>query len=444
MASGRAFVACRRVSSLFRKTSLYNSFSVKCNPSLLQILSVSPSYQLQCGISTTDQQQTNEEDDLYSKIMVEVKGHERKVLDSYYWYLKQTAFHLDLGPHDTYVQRKPTFDKLTLNKSVHIFKKHRVQYEARTHVRTFIYYNLTGSTARTFLEYIQRNLPEGVAMKITKFKMERLPEHLQKDAVIKLEEMAEAVNLPIEKSTHKEKVPISHVLNPKIHRGGIPNHLLSTILMKKQDLPDVAQEHAKVTVAKKEHLEVEPAREKHTKVQASELENREIIQSVPEHKEVISSEPEHKEVISSEPEHKEVISSEPEHKEMISSEPEHKEVISSEPEHKEMVKSEPDRKEMVSSKSEPENVQSVKKGQTELREVQESTGMSDSSVKKAEAEKEPSSSDSESSDDSDSSDSDSDDNDSDDKKGDESDEGLSDNQGSLSEESKDEKDPNKK
>ena len=28
--------------------------------------------------------------------------------------------------------------------------------------------HLTGSTADTFLEYIQRNLPEGVAMKVTK------------------------------------------------------------------------------------------------------------------------------------------------------------------------------------------------------------------------------------------------------------------------------------
>lgn len=32
----------------------------------------------------------------------------------------------------------------------------------------FQYYYLTGSTATTFLEYIQRNLPEGVAMKVTK------------------------------------------------------------------------------------------------------------------------------------------------------------------------------------------------------------------------------------------------------------------------------------
>lgn len=30
--------------------------------------------------------------------------------------------------------------------------------------------HLTGSTADTYLEYIQRNLPEGVAMKVTKVK----------------------------------------------------------------------------------------------------------------------------------------------------------------------------------------------------------------------------------------------------------------------------------
>lgn len=30
------------------------------------------------------------------------------------------------------------------------------------------FHNLTGSTADTFLEYIERNLPEGIALKITK------------------------------------------------------------------------------------------------------------------------------------------------------------------------------------------------------------------------------------------------------------------------------------
>lgn len=30
------------------------------------------------------------------------------------------------------------------------------------------FYGMTGSTADTYLEYIERNLPEGVALKVTK------------------------------------------------------------------------------------------------------------------------------------------------------------------------------------------------------------------------------------------------------------------------------------
>ena len=57
---------------------------------------------------------------------------------------------------------------MTLLKSKHVHKKHRVQYEIRTYYRFMHFLRLTGSTADTFLEYIQRNLPEGVAMKVTK------------------------------------------------------------------------------------------------------------------------------------------------------------------------------------------------------------------------------------------------------------------------------------
>ena len=56
----------------------------------------------------------------------------------------------------------------TLLKSVHVYSKHRVQYEIRTFYSHINLKNLTGSTALTYLEYIQRNLPEGVAMKVTK------------------------------------------------------------------------------------------------------------------------------------------------------------------------------------------------------------------------------------------------------------------------------------
>lgn len=57
---------------------------------------------------------------------------------------------------------------MTLLKSKHVHKKHRVQYEIRTYFRFLDFLKLTGSTADTFLEYAQRNLPEGVAMKVTK------------------------------------------------------------------------------------------------------------------------------------------------------------------------------------------------------------------------------------------------------------------------------------
>jgi small subunit ribosomal protein S10 len=63
-------------------------------------------------------------------------------------------------------------------KSVHIYKKHRVQYETRTYFSFIQYKYLTGSTADTLLEYVERNLPEGVALKATKVELQALPEHL--------------------------------------------------------------------------------------------------------------------------------------------------------------------------------------------------------------------------------------------------------------------------
>ena len=38
---------------------------------------------------------------------------------------------------------------------------------------------ITESTKDTYLEYIQRNLPEGVAMKVTTREMRRLPEEIR-------------------------------------------------------------------------------------------------------------------------------------------------------------------------------------------------------------------------------------------------------------------------
>ena len=56
--------------------------------------------------------------------------------------------------------------KFTVLKSAHIFKKQRVQYEIRTHSRLVQIKHITGTTADVYLEYIQRNLPEGISMSV--------------------------------------------------------------------------------------------------------------------------------------------------------------------------------------------------------------------------------------------------------------------------------------
>lgn len=75
--------------------------------------------------------------------------------------------------------RKAKHNRFVLLKSVHIYKKHRVHYEIRTYFRFLHLHKLTGSTLETYLEYIQRNLPEGVAMKATRVERIALPEHLR-------------------------------------------------------------------------------------------------------------------------------------------------------------------------------------------------------------------------------------------------------------------------
>jgi len=79
---------------------------------------------------------------------------------------------------------KMKIKKFSVLKSPFIYKKHWAQYEIRTHSRIlpvslsvgmyvctyFIFQinRITGRTADIFLEYIQRNLPEGVNMIVQK------------------------------------------------------------------------------------------------------------------------------------------------------------------------------------------------------------------------------------------------------------------------------------
>ncbi|XP_012682069.1 probable 28S ribosomal protein S10, mitochondrial [Clupea harengus] len=121
----------------------------------------------------------DEPDILYQKVEVLVKGHDKTVLDSYEFFATLAAKELGIGLGKVYEPPKH-IEKLTVLKSVHIFKKHRVQYEMRTHYRCIELSRVTGSTVQVYLEYIQRNLPEGVAMEVTKTAIEKVPEHIQK------------------------------------------------------------------------------------------------------------------------------------------------------------------------------------------------------------------------------------------------------------------------
>uniref|UniRef100_A0A0L8H5P2 Small ribosomal subunit protein uS10m n=1 Tax=Octopus bimaculoides TaxID=37653 RepID=A0A0L8H5P2_OCTBM len=119
----------------------------------------------------------SELDCLYRKIHLEVKGHDPSVINSYEKFVRMAAEGLDVKIGRVFTPPK-VITRYTLLKSVHIYKKHRVQYENRTHFRVIEFVHLTGSTADTILEYIQRNLPEGMAMKVTKHRIESLPEHV--------------------------------------------------------------------------------------------------------------------------------------------------------------------------------------------------------------------------------------------------------------------------
>ncbi|XP_034116602.1 small ribosomal subunit protein uS10m [Drosophila nasuta] len=120
-----------------------------------------------------------EPDQLYSKLEIELRGVDPAVLKSYTWFATTAAEHLNIELGKCWSPRKAHHERMTLLKSVHIYKKHRVQYEIRTHFRYMNFHKLTGSTLDTFLEYIERNLPEGVALQATKTELQQIPEHLR-------------------------------------------------------------------------------------------------------------------------------------------------------------------------------------------------------------------------------------------------------------------------
>nr|SVE73900.1 EOG090X0GP9 [Daphnia atkinsoni] len=118
-------------------------------------------------------------DTLYRSVEIEVRSGEPAVLRSYEWFASYAAKQLGITIGKCWAPPKAHHNRLTLLKSIHIYKKHRVQYEIRTYFRHMTYERLTESTLETFLEYIQRNVPEGVAVKVTKKSVFSVPPYVK-------------------------------------------------------------------------------------------------------------------------------------------------------------------------------------------------------------------------------------------------------------------------
>lgn len=136
----------------------------------------------QSGADNTKPESDDKElDDLYKRVVVQVRGHDPAVLESYQTFVKLTGQYLDCPPKITRMTPKHSrfIERWTLLKSRFGNRKHMRQYEMRTYFKEFTFQHLTGSTSDTLLEYIQRNLPEGVAMHVHKTRIGQLPEHFK-------------------------------------------------------------------------------------------------------------------------------------------------------------------------------------------------------------------------------------------------------------------------
>ncbi|XP_026323099.1 28S ribosomal protein S10, mitochondrial [Hyposmocoma kahamanoa] len=122
-------------------------------------------------------------DKLYKRVELEMRGIDPAVLLSYSWFCVAAASHLGIEVTRSWALRKAEKERHTLLRAVHIYKKHKVQYEIRTYFRFIHLQRLTGSTCDTYLEYIERNLPEGCALKVTKVECQKIPDYIKPPSV---------------------------------------------------------------------------------------------------------------------------------------------------------------------------------------------------------------------------------------------------------------------
>ncbi|CAM4782630.1 unnamed protein product [Rotaria magnacalcarata] len=116
-------------------------------------------------------------DELYKRLCVEVRGHDPAVLESYERFVRLVS--TELAVQLVNVENPPFFtERWTLLRSKFAKKKYWREYEIRTYYKKFNFKHITGSTADTFLEYVQRNLPEGIMMIVERVRLEPFRDNL--------------------------------------------------------------------------------------------------------------------------------------------------------------------------------------------------------------------------------------------------------------------------
>eukprot|EP00117_Sycon_ciliatum_P014080 scpid91388/ scgid14491/ Probable 28S ribosomal protein S10, mitochondrial len=110
----------------------------------------------------------------YREVHMEVYAYDHILLESYCIYVRYAA--ACLGIHCSSAVKYPQLiHKTTVNKSPFIFSDAKAQYEMRQYQTSVYLWNVTGTTANVFLEYIQRNLSAGLGMNVHTETLERLP-----------------------------------------------------------------------------------------------------------------------------------------------------------------------------------------------------------------------------------------------------------------------------
>ena len=91
--------------------------------------------------------------------MSQVRGHDRAVIASYSSFIREVADRLEVAcdipavpPFHRRHERRPYTWLQTNLKSAHVHKKHKVQYETRTHWQIYTFSHMTGRTEYWIVE----------------------------------------------------------------------------------------------------------------------------------------------------------------------------------------------------------------------------------------------------------------------------------------------------